>query len=192
MADELKRLILPELYTHFNQPANKERLRMVAWWGHSFEPWLKFEVVFALEPLMQRMTGDPWEYEAWDMEQRRPGLGRVDIVFGGRRPLCVQLKVCAPCWGYKPKFCAGPNSLLEDIENVRAYRREAAACLLFTLEHAGSEMVFEEIGLPPPEGDHKGRIELGESWCDACWWRSERTAKEQPMWARFYYWTNGL
>ena len=191
MAKELERLVLPELYKYFNQPTMKEHLRMVAWWGHSFEAWLKFEMVFALEPLMQTMNEVPWEYEEWDMERRRKGLGQVDLFFGGANPLYLQLKVCIPCWGYNPKFCAGRNSMLEDIENVQAHSGGAAACLLFTLEHPGAEMAFEQIGLPPPEGDHKRRIELGKTWCDACCYRDKK-AEKQDMYARFYYWTNGL
>ena len=125
------------------------------------------------------------------MEREREGLGQVDLLFGGENPLYLQLKTRIPCWPLPQKFRTGRNSLLEDIENVQAHSGEAAACLLFTLEHPGAEMVFEQIGLPPPEGDHKRRIELGKTWCGACCDRDEN-AEKQDIYARFYFWTNGL
>ncbi len=190
MARELQRIFLPELYKYFNQRRMKERLRIVAWWGNSFEKWLQWETVFALEPVMQKMKGDPWDYDKWRIEHEpkhkrksKSKSVRWDMVMPGKRPLFLQFKICIPCWGIPPELKKGVNSLTADIASVRRFRNGAAAALLFTLEHEDASMPIEDKGFPRPRPRFPKTIQLGRTWCEGC-------KKERNMWARIYCWTN--
>ncbi len=163
----------------------KERLRIIAWWGNSFEKWFQQETVFALEPKMQEMQklkGHPWDYESWDIEYEYKGV-KWDMAMRGEKPLFLQFKICIPCWGIPTKVKDGPNSLTDDIENVRKFTEGAAAALLFALEHKGAGMPLEEAGFPPPKVRSPEKIKLGKTWCAAC-------EEDHQAWARIYCWAN--
>ena len=180
MADELRRIVIPALYRHFAKPILKRRLRCIAMWGNSFEKWLQWEAVFALQGIMKKMTGSPWKYEEWFIEhpiKRR----QVDMFMGGADPLVIQFKAYTPCFrGHRKE---GRSSLPDDIESLKRFSPTAAACLLFTIEHHGAEMDFSYNKVPRPHLSHLPKIPLGKTWCDFC-------GKYTSFWWRFYAWTN--
>jgi len=184
MSNNLRRIVLPTIYDYFSKPCKKRALRYVAWWGNSFEKWLQWEIVFALEPVMQKMKGNPWDYEKWQIEHRTKGI-QWDMVMLGAEPLYLQFKVRCPCWPKDNKFWNGANSLTNDVRHVRRLRRAHAAALLFVLEHENAQINFEHKPVPSPAVASPKKIELGRIWCEAC-------EKDQKMWARIYHWTNDL
>jgi len=196
MSDNLRRIVLPTIYDYFSKPRKKRALQYVAWWGNSFEKWLQWKIVFALEPVMQKMKGNPWDYEKWRIEHRTTVKCRTktkrrskriqwDMVMLGVEPLYLQFKVCCPCGGIPTKFWDGANSLTNDVRHVRRFRRGSAAALLFVLEHEKARIHFEHPGVTSPAVASPRKIELGRTWCEAC-------GKDQKMWARIYHWTNDL
>jgi len=196
MSDNLRRIVLPTIYDYFSKPRKKQALRYIAWWGNSFEKWLQWEIVFALEPVMQKMNGNPWDYEKWRIEHRTTVKCRTktkrrskriqwDMVMLGAEPLYLQFKIRCPCWVAPTKFWVGANSLTNDVRHVRRFRRGSAAALLFVLEHENAQINFEHKPVPSPAVASPKKIELGRIWCEAC-------EKDQKMWARIYHWTNDL
>jgi hypothetical protein len=151
MAKELQRIVIPALFAHFNSPPMKDRLRTVYSWGYSFEQWFKWETLFALDPIVSKMKGEPWEYDKWEIEKRQRDLGIVDIALLGNSPLFLHLKVFVP-WSFNWGWINGrENCLKHDIDMVRGFREAASGTILLVMEHTGKDIDLEQEGLPGPE-----------------------------------------
>ena len=189
-ADPFIQVLMPRLFRHFSHPSMKVRLRGFFGWGYSFEQWFKWETVAALDPVLREMSGDPWDYCQWHLEYRRfrRQLGIVDMAFLGARPLMLHLKVFTG-WSFNKGHIAGrPNSLLHDVERVRAFSRPnvTAATLLLLLECPKQRTNFAKLGVPAPENPRGWSIPLGtvDSWPDCT------PQKVRGVCAKLLYWTN--
>jgi hypothetical protein len=190
IADPFTQVLVPRLFSHLSQPGMKTRLRNFFAWGYSFEQWLKWETVVALDPVVAAMRGDPWDYCQWELEYHgfKRQLGIVDMAFLGARPLMLHLKVFTR-WSFDPGHVAGkPNSLLHDIKRVRAFKNPqvTAATLLLLLEHAGQRADLAKLGVAEPENPRGPRILLGKVNC----WKTCTPEKVSNVYAKLLYWTN--
>ena len=136
------------------------------------------------------MRSDPWDYCQWHLEYHgfKRQLGIVDMAFLGARPLMLHLKVFT-CWSFSRGHLAGrPNSLLHDVNRVRAFRKPpvTAATLLLLVEHAGQRTDFAKLGVPEPENPRGQRIPLGTVDC----WPDCTPQKVSGVYANLLYWTN--
>jgi hypothetical protein len=182
---ELTSVVLPALYTHFNKPENRSRLKVLAEWDRSFEKWFQWEVAFALyDPLMQlgRETWSNERWNMWDLEVKR-GKKRVDMVVPFEPPLLLELKVHVP-WSFASKWLVGDGDCLQrDIHWIRSVKTQPAAAILLAFEAPGYPILPESLGLPKPVNADPPRIDLGKIW---------RVNKKAPIGvtARLFAWSN--
>lgn len=90
------------------------------------------------------------------------------MYFGGEQPLCVEMKACVSCWGYKDKFIRGRNSLGHDIGNVRRVKDDAAVCLLFAIEHPDVDTPVSRRDIRQPDLALPQWVDLGKVRCENC------------------------
>jgi len=188
--DAFTQVLVPRLFAHLSHLSMRARLRGFFGWGYSFEQWFKWETVAALDPVLREMTGHPWDYCQWHLEYRglRQRLGVVDMAFLGAYPLMLHLKVFTG-WSFNKGHIAGrSNSLLHDVERVRAFSKPniTAATLLLLLEDREHRIDLARSGVPQPENPRGKGIALGtvDYWPD-CTPKQARGVR-----AKLLYWTN--